>query len=185
MSRTQRPGILVCTGDDGCPACGKVPALTGDLPAPTIDARFMYSWSSQVEQYPKMGAPGIEVVVCHFAAPGTSAGRPMTADGIRQLYCELDVPEVWDKEVWTLLYRNRKGRVVGILNYYPQELPEQAPGDVNIWVKEQCRGGGIGTKLVDALVARRWRFTWEQQSYSMAGHSFITSYLAKKQESQS
>lgn len=145
------------------------------IPAPSIAARFLYTWDSQVVQYPKHGEQGIDHVVGNFVAPGSP--QPLTVDGVRQLYTETEDPGYIGQRVLTLLYRNRKGRIVGILNYYPQDGPDEKQGNVNLWVKPECQGGGIGTKLVNELARRGWPTTWEQQSYSMAGHSFATRYL--------
>lgn len=150
---------MECTGP-GCICCGQLPAPPEALPEPSIEAQFLYTWESQVKQYPKTGAPGIDLFVGTF----TEAMLP-------------EYPDAWGKQVWTLLYRNNKGHAIGILNYYPQDLPEEEAGNVNIWVHPRRQGRGIGTKLADELVRRGWPFTWEQQSYSLAGHAFVRSYL--------
>jgi ribosomal protein S18 acetylase RimI-like enzyme len=120
---------------------------------PTIPTEQLFSWESQVCQYPYRGEPGIS----YFPGP--------TSEGL--VHC--------------LLYRNEKGHVRGILNYYDfrsattmpgtgEEVWEE-PGNVNIWVHPKHQGRGIGTALWHEAV-RRWGVTLEGQRFTAAGALF-------------
>lgn len=169
---------LTCTGDDSCPVC----ALRPELPEPNVFTdRWLYSWESQVKQYPKRGAPGIELVVATFIAPGAEPG-PARVDGNLQVYCEVprDEPDMFGQQVFTLLYRNTRGRVVGILNYYPTTTRYEKAGNTNTWVDPSRQRRGVGTKLHDEANRRWGPINYAQQSYSMAGHAFTTKYLERR-----
>jgi len=106
---------------------------------PTLDA--VYPWATQVVQYPEVGAAGITYY------PG-----PIKGVGI----------------VDCLLYRNRYGRVIGILNHYPFDHALEKKGNVNIWVRPDCQRQGIGSALwIEAEL--RWPVTLKGQRFTRAG----------------
>ena len=110
----------------------------------TIPARLAFSWESQVSQYPTKGSPGIT-----YFAGETDYGT---------VHC--------------LLYRDVKGDVVGILNYYDGHLKPnvwETAGNVNVWVHPDRQRRGIATRLV-AEAARRWPdITLDQQRFTESG----------------
>lgn len=98
-------------------------------PLATVRDDQMYSWESQAVQYPADGPPGIS----YFRG---------------QLSDELHVD--------CLLYRDKNGELIGILNHYPSDIPpHERAGDENIWVHPGHRRQGVGSALL--LEARvRW-----------------------------
>jgi GNAT superfamily N-acetyltransferase len=112
----------------------------------------MYSWESQVCQYPALGAPGIE----YFA--GVVEGR--------------------EKPVDCLLWRDDDGRVRGILNHYPIDYPPyEVAGNVNIWVDPDWQRRGIGTALVERCIQMYGQIPVEQQKYTPEGAELLAELL--------
>lgn len=121
----------------------------------TIPTESLYSWGSQVCQYDYKGEPGIR-------------------------YEEGPIPS--GRIVHCLLYRNEKGHVRGILNYFDEQFADsewEKPGNVNIWVHPRCQGQGIGTALWREA-QRRWGVTLEGQRMTPAGAAFAN-HLAKEE----
>jgi GNAT superfamily N-acetyltransferase len=121
-------------GSGRAPAADPVAAQEQSKPGPlnvkaTVPDEQMYTWESQVAQYPQTGPPGI------------SYFRGTLSD---------------DLYVDCLLARDETGHLVGILNHYPADFPPlEREGDENIWVHPSRRRQGIGSALL--LEARfRW-----------------------------
>lgn len=88
-------------------------------------------------------------------------------------------------EVDTLTYRNRKGRLVGIVSRFPAEIMFggavlEAKGNVSLWVDPTRRRRGIGMLMI-AEVDRRWSPDWSARTYTAGGHALITKYLTETQ----
>lgn len=123
----------------------------------TIQPEDLFSWASQVCQYPYTGEPGIS-------------------------YMEGPIPSGFI--VHCILYRNEKGHVRGILNYFDEQFADgagggwQKPGDVNIWVHPKCQGRGIGTALWQEAV-RRWGVKLNTQEKMTPAGAAFANHLAK------
>jgi GNAT superfamily N-acetyltransferase len=116
---------------------------------PSLDSVF--SWKSQVRQYPAKGPRGLG----YFPGP-TEYG---TVD--------------------CLLYRSQWGDVIGILNHYPFDAPPwEVTGNVNIWIHPGHHRKGIATVLWTEAV-RRWGVTLGQQRFTVEGAALAT-YLRGK-----
>jgi uncharacterized protein YndB with AHSA1/START domain len=89
----------------------------------------MYTWDSQAAQYPPTGPPGFSYV---------------RGDVSDEIYVDC------------LLYRDETGKLIGILNRYPMDIPPlEREGDQTIWVHPDHRRQGIGSTLsTEAFV--RW-----------------------------
>jgi GNAT superfamily N-acetyltransferase len=111
-------------------------------------------WESQARQYPKVGPPGISYFRGVFS---NETGH----------YADC------------LLYRDKHGKLRGILNHYPHTVPFEQQGNVNIWVEPRFQGKGIATKLL-AEAEKRWQVNFDQQKYTSSGEQFIIKYLNKK-----
>ena len=125
----------------------------------------IYSFESQVAQYPQNGPQGIS----YFRG----------AD---------DWMEEQGKWVDCLLFRDENGRIRGILNHYPFELisPEDArvtekPGNINIFIDPFYKNKQVGTKLLDEA-RRRYDIDLNKQTYSTEGAAFINAYVRKLPE---
>lgn len=117
----------------------------------TIPQALMLTWDSQVCQYPWKGEPGVS----YFAG----------IEGDAVIHC--------------LLYREDRGFVVGILNYYDQDFPPfETKGNVNLFIHRKYKRHGIGTALWNEAV-RRWDVTLETQRFSPEGLAFAQALLAK------
>lgn len=108
---------------------------------PLIQAVGVYSWASQALQYPSMGPPGIG----YF--PGETPKGTIDC----------------------LLWRDTNGRLRGICNHYPFDVPgfEEA-GNVNLWVHPRWQRRGIGTALVREAQSR-WTIDLTRQRFTTAG----------------
>lgn len=121
-------------------------------PEASIPQSLMFSWASQVQQYPWRGPEGIS----YFAG--------VMPNGT--VHC--------------LLYRERRGHVVGILNYYDKDFPPfEKAGNVNIFIHKNFKRRGIGTALWKEA-QRRWPVTLVGQRYSPEGAEFARALLAKE-----
>lgn len=111
----------------------------------SIPQLAVYSFRSQVRQYPEYGVPGIS----YFKGVVS--------------------PTVWAD---CLLMRDEYGVVVGILNHYPVANHWEAKGNVNVFVDPDFKRQGIGTALVRECIARWGPINWEQQRYTPEGAAF-------------
>jgi GNAT superfamily N-acetyltransferase len=140
------------------------------LPAPSVPTEgFRGGFESQVGQYPKSGPPGISYflgVVNIGDITGNTTGKVVG----RVLF-----------SVDNLLYRNSKGAVIGILQYFPDGAPMdlEKPGNVNVFVHPRRRRRGIASSLV-AEAQRRWGpLDMDQQMYTPEGRALVENLVAK------
>lgn len=119
----------------------------------SIPDEALFSWESQVCQYPYNGEPGIS----YMSGP--------TPAGI----------------VDCLIYRNEKGHVRGILNRYRSDNQWERRNNVNVWVHPRHQGQGIGTALWEEAV-RRWGVKLEGQRFTKAGARFAQRLSEKAEE---
>jgi GNAT superfamily N-acetyltransferase len=88
-------------------------------------------------------------------------------------------PESFDGVIDCLLFRDKSGKVRGILNHYPIDFPPlERAGAVNVWVEPRWRRRGVGMKLI-AEADRRWRIDFSKQRCTNAGVRLIEAYLAR------
>ena len=128
---------------------------------PTIP-HLSWTWQSQVRQYPKVGQPGLRYELNHV----TVAMVEHRASG-RQL------PIGSEQPVDTLVHRNRKGHVTALLWHYSVALPPwEKAGNVNLIVREDRRGRGLGRLMLEEAM-RRWPINWEQQDYTPEGLALV------------
>jgi GNAT superfamily N-acetyltransferase len=108
--------------------------------------QLVYSFASQVCQYPATGDPGIG----YF-------------QGIIDATCYVD----------TLLWRDKAGVVRGILNHYPMAIPPyERAGNINVMVDPAYQRQGIATALLKEAL-RRWAIDLCQQHYTAAGRKLV------------
>lgn len=119
----------------------------------SIPNESLFSWQSQVCQYPYVGEPGIT----YMEGP--------TQEGI----------------VDCLLYRNDKGHIVGILNHFPWDGHWEKRGNCNIWVHRKWQRQGIGRALWEEAV-RRWGCKLEGQRFTTAGAAFANALSREEQQ---
>lgn len=125
----------------------------------------IYSFQSQVVQYPQNGPSGIS----YFRG----ASPWMEEQG---------------KWVDALLFRDDNGRIRGILNHYPFELidPEnpsirEKQGNINIFIDPLYKNKQVGTKLLNEAMTR-YDVDLNQQDYSTEGAAFINAFVRKLPE---
>lgn len=117
--------------------------------------RVVFSWESQEHQYPNHGPEGLTVTSAHEIEP--------TWDGPR---------------VDCLLIRNRHGRLIGILNHYPEDVPGlEDAGNFLVLVHPAYRRLGLGTELV-RRAQELWNVRWEQQKLSDDGAALANAMSA-------
>lgn len=137
---------------------------------PTIP-HLSWTWQSQVRQYPKVGTPGLRYELNHV----TVAEVEHRASGAKLAIGS-------EQPVDTLVVRNRKGHVVGLLWHYPVDLPPwEAAGNVNLVVRPDRRGRGIGRQLLTEAIAR-WPINWAQQDFTPEGLAMVRAVLATEPE---
>lgn len=116
-----------------------------------------WSWENQVRQYPKEGAPGIS-------------------------YFRGDLePGNW---VDCLLYRDRDGEILGILNYYNQDeyqngVLTEKKGNFCIFTAPKAQRQGIGKKLLEEGI-KRYNIVLEDQMWTPQGFELLKSFLTGK-----
>ena len=125
-----------------------------DLPEGTF--KLHAPWKGMVKAYEKKGPSGISHVVLE-SRTAQSPAQPARID--------------------TLLFRNRKGDVVGLLRYYPNGFGNvKFPGEYSVLVRENRRRRGIGLALLKEA-DRRWKLDFFRQDYTPEGRSLAKSYL--------
>lgn len=139
-----------------------------DLPAADVSPTLVYTWESQCRQHAVKGRPGI----AYTRNDAVPVGTAHHTTGDVQIVASVEA----------LLYRNQKGRLVGILYHYPQDITYrgkllEAAGNVNLYVRPDRRRRGIASALL-ADAARRWPIDWEQQRYTPAGRATVAAFLA-------
>lgn len=144
------------------------------LPEATVPGEGLHTWASQVRQYPKLGTPGLTFEE-HEVAVAQVTYKP-TGMVVAEVLTVVDC----------VLYRNRKGHLIGILNHYRDDCYEfdgsllEKAGNVNVWVRPDRRRRGVGTKLVAAAL-RRWpEIDFTQQHYTEAGRALATNILERQ-----
>lgn len=147
---------------------------TDRLPPASVP-ELAFSWASQARQFPKKGRPGIEYV---------------HAEGVEFASGECAGVEVrFRTNVETLLHRNSRGDLTGILYYYPDGAPLadpallgetiwlEEPGNVNIMVRPNRQRRGIGSLLVREAL-RRWpAIDLTRQTFTPAGRALAARIL--------
>lgn len=110
------------------------------------------SWDSQARQYPPLDEPGI-----HYFRAELGDGR-------------------W---VDCLMRYDDAGRLVGILNHYPQDIPPyESEGGINVWVHPERARQGIGSSLImEAL--QRWELRGDPQRFSEGGARLAQAMVEK------
>lgn len=126
-------------------------------PVATVPPAF--TWASQVKQYPKIGPRGITVFEGHLDAAFLAEHR-MT------------------KPVLCLCWRDDRGLLRGVLNYYQEDSPWEKKGNANTFVDPEWYRKGIGTALLTDGV-KRWRIDLRQQRYTVQGAGFVRRLIEK------
>lgn len=112
----------------------------------------IFDWDIQVAQYANVKPTG----------PGIHYFRPVFDMG----------------PVDCLLMYNADLVIVGIMNFFPEDLPPyERAGNFTIMVRPDRQRRGIATALMDEA-RRRWLINFDQQDYSPAGAAFATRYVA-------
>ncbi|HLX88791.1 MAG TPA: hypothetical protein VKR22_10110 [Acidimicrobiales bacterium] len=125
-------------------------------------------FAGQVPQYPRTGPPGIS----HYV------GKVNVGDVIGERQGRMGRIVMF--HVDNLLYRNRKGALIGILQFFGEGAPMdlEKPGNLNVWVHPRRLRRGIATALV-LEATRRWGpLPWDQQLYTPEGRALIEALQA-------
>lgn len=80
-----------------------------------------------------------------------------------------------------LLYKNKYGQIIGILNHYPFDFPPyEKKGNINVMVAPKEQGKGIGLKLVKEALNRYPDIDLYQQEWTPQGQSLLKQIGADK-----
>jgi hypothetical protein len=111
-----------------------------------------WPFKGQAKQFDKKGPPGLS----YFKGTG---------NGLQ--------PGQW---VDCLLWRDEKGILKGIVYHYPQDLPLEKKGNMNVFISPDSKRQGIASKLV-AEAIKRYDVDLRQQRYSEEGAAFINNFV--------
>ena len=111
-----------------------------------------WPFKGQASQFDKKGPPGLS----YFKGTG---------NGLQ--------PGQW---VDCLLWRDEKGILKGIAYHYPQDLPLEKKGNLNIFISPDSKRQGIASKLV-AEAINRYNVDLRQQRYSAEGAAFVNNFV--------
>jgi 8-oxo-dGTP pyrophosphatase MutT (NUDIX family)/DNA-binding CsgD family transcriptional regulator/predicted ABC-type ATPase len=125
---------------------------------PTLDGQ-PWPFKGQAKQFDKKGPPGLS----YFKGTG---------NGLK--------PGQW---VDCLLWRDEKGILKGIAYHYPQDLPLEKKGNLNIFISPDSKRQGIASKLV-AEAIKRYNVDLRQQRYSAEGAAFINDFVRNLPENK-
>jgi curved DNA-binding protein CbpA/8-oxo-dGTP pyrophosphatase MutT (NUDIX family)/predicted ABC-type ATPase len=116
-----------------------------------------WPFKGQAEQFDKKGPPGFS----YFKGEG---------NGLR--------PGQW---VDCLLWRDEKGILKGIVYHYPQDLPLEKKGNVNIFISPDSKRKGIASTLL-AEAMKLYDVNLRQQRYSTEGAAFVNNFVRRLPE---
>lgn len=152
------------------------------LPEATVPGEGFWSWESQARQYPRKGPEGISVET-HVVE--VARGTTMAIDPADKRLKPARVRVRYGVD--SMVLRNRKGDLVGILNHYPEPVYDmdgallERPGNVNLWVRPNRRHRGLGSRLLNAALDRWPDFDPAQQNYTAGGRALMAKVLAERE----
>ena len=123
-------------------------------PVPTLSPVVDFPWSSQVMQYDTLGRMGISLFIGELG------------EEILPVLC--------------LCWRDERGLLRGVLNYYQENNYWENKGNANLFVDPEWYGKGIGTALLLEAM-NRWQIDFQQQKYTKQGASFVARLIEKGQ----
>jgi GNAT superfamily N-acetyltransferase len=138
------------------------------LPAATVPSGLLnMAWDEQAKQYPKRGAPGVDLYVGVVEVGGIT--RQSNGEKVGRIRYEVD----------SLLYRNSKGAVIGILQWFGEGAPVdlQQPGDFNVLVHPRRQRRGIGLALMREADRRWGPLNLQQQMFTPEGRALAEAFL--------
>lgn len=118
-----------------------------------------WPFKGQAEQFEKIGPPGLS----YFKGTG---------NGLK--------PNQW---VDCLLWRDDSGILKGIVYHYPQDLPLEKKGNMNVFISPDSKRQGIASRLV-AEAIKRYNVDLRQQRYSEEGAAFINNFVRNLPENK-
>jgi len=116
-----------------------------------------WPFKGQASQFDKKGPPGFS----YFKGTG---------NGLQ--------PGQW---VDCLLWRDEKGILKGIVYHYPQDLPLEKKGNVNIFISPDSKRKGIASTLLSEAI-KRYNVDLRQQRYSEEGARFVNQFVRRLPE---
>jgi GNAT superfamily N-acetyltransferase len=115
-----------------------------------------WPFATQRKQYPKKGEPGLSYFRGEFP----------------------NEPNIW---VDCLLWRDEKGKLVGILNHYPMDMTLEKKGNVNLFIDPKAKRQGIASALLSEAI-KRYNVDLRQQRYSAEGAAFVNEFVRRLPE---
>jgi GNAT superfamily N-acetyltransferase len=117
-----------------------------------------WPFETQRKQYPKKGEPGLSYFRGEFP----------------------NEPNIW---VDCLLWRDEKGKLVGILNHYPMDMTLEKKGNVNLFIDPKAKRQGIASALLSEAI-KRYNVDLRQQRYSAEGAAFVNEFVRRLPENK-
>lgn len=138
------------------------------LPEATVPTGLLnMAWEEQAAQYPKRGVPGVSMFVGVVEIGGIT--RQSNGEKVGRIRYEID----------SLLYRNSKGAVIGILQWFGEGAPMdlQQEGDFNVLVHPRRQRRGIGLTLMQEADDRWGPLNLQQQMFTPEGRALAEAFL--------
>jgi DNA-binding NarL/FixJ family response regulator len=118
-----------------------------------------WPFESQSRQFDEVGPPGLS----YFKGTGNGLKKGQWVD--------------------CLLWRDDSGKLKGIVYHYPQDLPLEKKGNMNVFISPDSKRQGIASKLV-AEAIKRYKVDLRQQRYSEEGAAFINNFVRNMPENK-
>jgi len=131
---------------------------------------YNFMWYEQKSQYDNSKPKLVKYSDRNKPEPKAKPKKVIREEGIDYFKGEMSN----DKWIDALLYKNKYGEIIGILNHYPFDFePYEKKGNINVMVAPHEQGKGIGLKLIKEALKRYPDIDLYQQHWTPQGQSLL------------